>query len=199
MNNFIAKFYLKDLKICDDIVDFVKSNSNLLVCGVNGPNKNINVNIKESLDLSANLLPEDIKNNYFSELSIFLEKYLQKYEFSYLGEISILESPNIQYYKPGMHFKKFHCEKSFDHLRTREDIFDRFISRHLVWMTYLNDVEDGGETEFYYQKLKIKPEKGLTLIWPAEWTHTHRGLIANEDKFIITGWLNLLTCRNKNL
>ena len=31
-------------------------------------------------------------------------------------------------------------------------------------MTYLNDIKDGGETEFYYQKLKVKPEKGLTLI-----------------------------------
>ena len=43
-------------------------------------------------------------------------------------------------------------------------------------MTYLNDVNDYGETEFYYQKLKIKPEKGKTVIWCADWTHTHRGI-----------------------
>ena len=56
-------------------------------------------------------------------------------------------------------------------------------------MTYLNDVENGGETEFYYQKIKVKPEKGLTLIWSADWTFMHRGITTiNEDKYIITGW-----------
>ena len=58
-------------------------------------------------------------------------------------------------------------------------------------MTYLNDVNKGGETEFYYQKLKIKPEKGLTLIWSADWTFTHKGhTTLDEDKYIITGWFN---------
>ena len=63
--------------------------------------------------------------------------------------------------------------------------------RHLVWMTYLNDIEEGGETEFYYQKLKVKPRKGLTLIWPVDWTHTHRGIGATEEeKIILTGWFS---------
>ena len=59
-------------------------------------------------------------------------------------------------------------------------------------MTYLTDVVgEGGETEFYYQKLKIKPKKGLTLIWPSDWTHTHRGIPApDEEKVIITGWIH---------
>ena len=41
-------------------------------------------------------------------------------------------------------------------------------------MTYLNDVTDAGETEWYHQRLKIQPQKGLTIIWPCDWTHTHR-------------------------
>jgi hypothetical protein len=57
-------------------------------------------------------------------------------------------------------------------------------------MTYLNDVDDGG-TEFYYQKTIIKAEKGLTLIWPADWTYTHKGQISNtKEKTIITGWIS---------
>ena len=56
-------------------------------------------------------------------------------------------------------------------------------------MTYLNDVKKNGETEFFYQKLKIKPKKGLTLIWPATWEYTHRGNICKEqEKYIVTGW-----------
>ena len=78
----------------------------------------------------------------------------------------------------------WHCEKSGD---------EGNINRHLVFMTYLNDVTDGGETEWYYQKEKIKPEKGLTVIWPAEWMFTHRGVISKtQTKYITTGWYNFI-------
>jgi hypothetical protein len=58
-------------------------------------------------------------------------------------------------------------------------------------MTYLNDVTDHGETEFYYQNLKVTPQKGKTVIWPADWTHTHRGIVSpTQDKYIVTGWFD---------
>jgi hypothetical protein len=56
-------------------------------------------------------------------------------------------------------------------------------------MTYLNDVKNGG-TEFKYQNLKTEAKEGLTLIWPSDFTHVHRGIIANEIKYVITGWYN---------
>ena len=57
-------------------------------------------------------------------------------------------------------------------------------------MTYLNDVKDGG-TEFKYQNLTTPAKKGLTLIWPVYWTHTHRGQISNtQTKYITTGWFD---------
>jgi hypothetical protein len=61
--------------------------------------------------------------------------------------------------------------------------------RLLTWMVYLNDVEEGGETEFLYQHLRVKPKAGTLVIWPASFTHTHRGNppLSNE-KYIITGW-----------
>jgi hypothetical protein len=60
-------------------------------------------------------------------------------------------------------------------------------------MTYLNDIKEGGETEWFHQKLKIKPEKGLTVIWPAEWLYLHRGCVAKkETKYIITGWISFI-------
>jgi len=56
---------------------------------------------------------------------------------------------------------------------------------------YLNDVTDEGETEFFYQKRIIQPRKGLTLIWPASWTHTHKGVPSlTQEKYIITGWIS---------
>ncbi len=55
-----------------------------------------------------------------------------------------------------------------------------------------NAEDDGGTTDFDYYKVKVKPETGKTLIWPAEWTHAHRGSVLNGgEKYIITGWLHL--------
>jgi hypothetical protein len=62
-------------------------------------------------------------------------------------------------------------------------------NRLLTWTVYLNDVEEGGETEFLYQHLRVKPKQGTLVIWPAAFTHTHRGNPPlSNDKYIITGW-----------
>lgn len=62
-------------------------------------------------------------------------------------------------------------------------------NRMLTWSIYLNDVTDGGETEFLYQKKKVAAKAGTLVIWPAGVTHPHRGNPPySNDKFIITGW-----------
>ena len=59
-------------------------------------------------------------------------------------------------------------------------------------MTYLNDVEDGGITNFAHYKIDVKPEVGKTLIWPSEWTHAHSGgIVKSGTKYIITGWMHV--------
>jgi hypothetical protein len=63
-------------------------------------------------------------------------------------------------------------------------------NRELTWIIYLNDMPDNeGETEFLYQKRRIKPEAGTVIIWPAGMTHVHRGLtVYTQNKYILTGW-----------
>ena len=98
--------------------------------------------------------------------------------------LAIVENYNLQHYKPGEGFYRWHKEI---------DGLDSNITRHLVFMTYLTDTPNAG-TEFLYQDVVVPCEKGVTLIWPAHWTHTHRGQISNEhDKLIITGWLSLVS------
>ena len=64
--------------------------------------------------------------------------------------------------------------------------------RSLVWMVYLNDDYEGGETEYLYYKKRIQPERGKLLIWPAGMTHCHRGgLVLKGDKYVATGWFYL--------
>ena len=91
------------------------------------------------------------------------------------------EPISVQKYPKGGGFKTWHSE------RTQNDYTQNI--RHLVYMTYLNDVTDAGETEWYHQRLKIQPSKGLTVIWPPDWTHVHRGIPSpTQTKYIATGW-----------
>ncbi len=84
---------------------------------------------------------------------------------------------NIQKYKPGEGFAGWHFENSYGNG-----------NRVLAWMIYLNDVKDGG-TEFKYQNHTERAELGKILIWPGDWTFTHRGQVSySETKYIVTGW-----------
>lgn len=67
---------------------------------------------------------------------------------------------------------------------------DEALHRVLLFMYYLNDVEDGGETEFFYQQRRIEPRTGRMVIAPAYFTHTHRGNSPrSDDKYILTSWV----------
>ena len=89
----------------------------------------------------------------------------------------------LQKTKPLQGFHSFHCE----------DV--EWANRHriLSWMVYINDVEEGGETEWLYQQLKIKPKRNTCVIWPGSFTHLHRGNPPiSGTKYILTGWFAIL-------
>lgn len=61
--------------------------------------------------------------------------------------------------------------------------------RAAVWILYLTSHEESGETEFLQQGIRVKPKAGRVVIWPASYTHPHRGNpVYNEVKYIATGW-----------
>ena len=112
--------------------------------------------------------------------NICYPKYSEKY--SMLQDISphsILDVV-IQKTSPGQGYHMWHAEA--------DDIGSR--NRILAFNLYLNDVEEGGETEFLYQERRVKPKKNRLVIWPAYFTHLHRGNPPlSGDKYIITGWV----------
>jgi hypothetical protein len=62
--------------------------------------------------------------------------------------------------------------------------------RILAYTIYLNDVEEGGETEFLYQSQRVKPVKGRIVIWPAGFPYVHRGNPPlSGEKYIVTSWI----------
>ncbi|MEL7266631.1 MAG: 2OG-Fe(II) oxygenase, partial [Planctomycetota bacterium] len=64
------------------------------------------------------------------------------------------------------------------------------LHRVLLFMFYINTLDEGGETEFFYQEQKIAPKAGRMVIAPADFTHTHKGHVpVSDDKLIITSWI----------
>ena len=183
LNTFIYGNFI-DLKVCDNLINTFNNNKKNQVPGsFTKDNKSlINKNWKDSTDLEIDLHDVSL-TEYKNELSKVLKNYCNKYiHINSLDYFTVTKKMIIQYYKKGGGFKKWHSERGS---KLSQD-------RVLVFMTFLNNCKNGG-TEFKYQNLTVPAEKGLTLIWPAEWTHTHKGQISNEEeKYIITGWFNFI-------
>lgn len=179
---FIRGYYLDDTTICDELIDYHK-NDPTKKPGVLFNHGELKV-VKEFKDSVDSVLTDPLAMKYFTILQTVVDEYIKDYPYcSRHATWKVKETVNIQRYPPGGGYPAWHTE--------REDYQAPFCHRHLVFMTYLNKVTDQGETEFYHQKLKVKPEKGLTLIWPADWTFYHRGNISpSQEKYIITGWFS---------
>ena len=112
----------------------------------------------------------------------YIQSALEHYIFEYgqlRGQGLISTSIKMQHTPEGGGYHQFHYEAmGLDHS-----------SRVLVWAIYLNDDYEGGETEFLHQKRRIKANQGTLVIWPAGYTHVHKGnLVLKGDKYILTGW-----------
>ena len=182
LDNFMGGWYLES-SICDKLIDYHKS-SPYKYQGITG--EGYKPEEKESIDTIVQTNPELAREYLVNNLQQCLELYIKKYPWCNAYEPwMVTEGANIQYYPKGGGFKTWHAERTLAE--------SPYNNRHLVFMTYLNDVTDAGETEFFHQKLKIKPEKGLTVIWPTDWTFTHRGIPSNtQEKYIITGWYSFI-------
>ena len=188
--NFIGSWVMKNPSICDELIAYFESNKNKQTEGVTANGKNIDV--KNSIDIlvtpkEVNLPGNEFFVSYMKELFSLYQNYVNEWPFlATFAENLQVGSFNIQRYKYGQHFQRLHTERSG--LANLHRIF--------AWMTYLNDVEieEGGSTYFNHYDLEIKPQKGLTLIWPADWTHSHKGnVLISGTKYIITGWLTYPT------
>jgi len=181
--NFIYQFQI-DKDICDNLINYHKVNQEHKTIGHIGEfgKRTLNKDIKDSVDvIFYNNSNNIFIKKYFNELSKGLKYYCEKFD---IVNVKTQFDNIISYFPKGGGFKTWHCERNcFGY----GDYF--MANRCLVYMTYLNDVTDKGETEFKYQNIKIKPKKGLTLIWPSDFTHTHRGIPSpTQEKWIATGW-----------
>ena len=179
--NFIGGWFIPN-KICDSLVDYFNSNKNKTDEGhfINQHKKIIDKKVKESLDLGLYNVTDKEVTDYKIALQKVLELYVKKYPEINKYDRFNLENVFIQHYPKKGGYKVWHSERSSK----------INVNRVLVFMTYLYDVKKGG-TYFKYQKKLIPAKKGLTLIWPPDFTHVHKGQITNKEKTIITGWFEI--------
>jgi hypothetical protein len=189
MTTFIEEYQLSDLTICDSLLRLFwdAHDKKLTYPGKSGPAGRSQPDVKKSTDFwlqDADKVgpPEKYRwDHYHNELNKFIDEYLEKYRFFEFGGTFISRHlPQIQWYKPEEGYYQWHIDGA------QMSACDRA----MVFMTYLNDIEDGGGTMFYHQDYTVKPKKGKTVIFPAGYTHLHKGEISKtEDKFILTGWI----------
>ena len=165
---------------CREIIKYIESQE--LYKGRSGDGSKVMPSVKDDWETSGDLR----KNTFVDEslrkaLYLNVKKYTKKYPSvdNLLTFWGIENLYNLQKYNPGQGYHKIHCE---------QDSPDRSL-RILTWMFYLNTVKSGGGTYFGQYNKTLNAKEGRLVIWPAYWTHPHRGIVSHkETKYIATGW-----------
>lgn len=181
-DNYIGFDYLISPEVCQDI-------------------------IKIGEEKLKNNFGEEIINNRRNDVSVFLdvhESYRKSQSYLIVNDAikmalnefseNYMKSRNYDHYNLQSHkFQKAEADGGFYGWHFEAD-GPEVKNRAFVWMLYLNTVENGGMTEFIKnrdEKIRIKPEVGKFVFWPAGETHLHRGSPdLKETKYILTGWVN---------
>jgi len=168
---------------CQEIIKHFEKQD--LIRGSMGPNHTFDLLQKSSWEVK--------KGNFFddgSPIGFYIQGSLIKCLTKYISNNSELDTLpkwwidneyNLQKYDPGEGYVVSHCENDGDNKRI------------LAWMFYLNSIKDQGGTHFDQYNRTLKAKEGRLAIWPAYWTHFHRGIVSKtETKYIATGWCSFV-------
>tara|TARA_Y100000592_G_C5458170_1_gene312497 strand:+ start:780 stop:1409 length:630 start_codon:yes stop_codon:yes gene_type:complete len=189
-DNFImhCKGFFDD-ELCDTFIDYwhtVKAHGQILLRGEYDTNDQLRKSDTSTANYPdlppteearfSDLTSDFVRDIHENIIPLYAENYFQELN----GAVRIWDCPKIQRTVPGEGYHQWHCETFGRQSRDRV----------LAYMLYLNDVDEGGETEFLYQHCRYKPLKGDLLIWPGYFTHVHRGNPPlSGHKYIATGWI----------
>lgn len=176
--NFISENF------CEYCIEFFNLNYHLHYPGIAGDVADSRYLTDTELRLSFSETSNPIVLKLLSYLTEVIEEYKKINPcLNVIDSWKVHDTFQIQKYEPGECYFGEHCEHgSSSH---GNNISNRIIS----WTIYLNDVNDGGGTEFTQYDYIIQPRQGNLVLFPAGWTHMHRGVISpTEEKYIMTGW-----------
>jgi hypothetical protein len=118
---------------------------------------------------------------FFANFDIALKTYIESTCIdSHYGPLKYT-GMKIQKTLPGQGYHVWHIEHGNGGEESR---------RVLTYLIYLNDIEDGGETELLHQSVRVKPKTGRILIFPTGFPYVHRGNPPLKgNKYILTSWI----------
>ena len=168
--------------MCKKIIDFFEDNKELQVRGRYALDGEIirDPNIKDSKDMSLSFDDGTIPSIIITKvLNTYTNLYTETFRStSLINYFSTEWGYNLQRYNPGQGYHALHCENS-----------GRGVERVLAWTLYLNTVTDGGGTYYPEYDKTVNALEGRLCIFPAFWTHAHKGIVSNtQTKYIATGW-----------
>jgi hypothetical protein len=187
IENFVGVFedaYSKEY--CNSVIQYFESMKEAGMTSSRQQNENISKTLKNDLQLFGH---DEVSITYTkSFLPTFNNVFWGEVYPAYAGTFDVLKNtdPHNNY---AFKIQKT-CVGEGYHVWHSENGNRATCTRILAWTLYLNDVDEGGETEFLYYPKRIKPKAGTLILWPAGFTHTHRGNppISNT-KYIVTGWI----------
>jgi hypothetical protein len=174
-----------DEKICDGLIKNFEENVKLKKAFDRQTGEDAPKSQKDDLSVTYFKGESWIKEIEFLTQSVreCLEIYLKNTGFAEYAGLKELHFTNMKVQKtfPGGGYHIWHIEKNYN----------EFCKRALVFTIYLNDIEDGGETEFLFQNMRVSPKKGRICFFPAGFPYVHRGNPPLQKvKYILTSWLN---------
>ncbi len=168
------------LDICREMIDRFERYREEQYPGRIGQTAQQDASIKRSTDLALSGKPQwqDLDRELFRSLNRALAEFKERYLF-FAGPFKDMGYA-IQRTDPG-EFYHWHIDGGSH----------EFAMRQLVAIWYLNDlVDQGGETEFQHQDVRVTPQAGNLLLFPPFWTHLHRGnTLQSGHKYIATTWV----------
>lgn len=171
---------------CDEMIDWFETNSDLQLNGsISGTIDNNHDNYV-MLDFKKAKQSNPPPDHPISHLmtNIIFDAYKTYFDIRPAPELNICARDySIRVYNKNEGYFKPHVDQDAGGT----------ISRVFAIIMYLNDVTEGGETEFPHYSIKVKPEKGKVLIFPCNYLFPHQGnMPISNDKYIATSFINYI-------
>jgi hypothetical protein len=175
---------------CDKAIAYYEKQNSLNKAYDRIQSENASINTKS--DKAINLGGDEVETWFeeFKPLLVNFDLALRNYQISngllsaYGVDKFKYTTLKIQKTLPGQGYHIWHLEHGHEPPEATR--------RVLAFTIYLNDIKEGGETEFLHQSVRAKPVKGRCVIWPAGFPYLHRGNPPLQgEKYIITSWLLL--------
>jgi hypothetical protein len=165
---------------CDAVIERFEAQPEYQYAGRVGQLRTEDPGVKRTTDLVVSNKPDwkDVDRMFFNSLAAAIKEFRETYPY-FKGPFKD-EGYQVQRYRPGEYYH-WHVDGGSHELSQRQ----------LVVLWYLNDVPGpGGETEFLYQDVAVRPERGKLVLFPPFWTHEHRAAVLQTGlKYIATTWV----------